>query len=231
MNDPNLGMLERAVTLLAPLLEELVFVGGCATGLLISDPASGGIRPTKDVDTIVEVSSYAQYAQLSERLRSLKLHEDTREDAPTCRWRKEDLTIDIMPTDERILGFSNRWYKPAIQSADSFTVGEHVIRLINPVYFVATKLEAFHGRGKGDVTASHDLEDVVTVIDGRLEIIDEIHFAPEEVRMYIAEQFRALLNDTDFADSLPGFLFPDDASQARAPLLRTRLQRAAKSAG
>jgi hypothetical protein len=114
MNDPNLPLLEAAVRLLHPLLDELVFVGGCATGLLITDPAAEGIRPTKDVDTITEVASYAEYATLSEKLRALNLKEDTREGAPTCRWRYRDLTIDVMPTDERILGFSNRWYAPSL---------------------------------------------------------------------------------------------------------------------
>jgi hypothetical protein len=91
MNDPNLPLLEAAVRLLHPLLDELVFVGGCATGLVITDPAAEGIRPTNDVDTITEVASYAEYATLSEKLRALNL--------------KEDLTIDVMPTDERIIGF------------------------------------------------------------------------------------------------------------------------------
>lgn len=84
MQNPNLALLEDAVRLLQPLLDELVFVGGCATGLLITDPAAGGLRPTKDVDVITEVASYAEYATLSERLRTLGLHPDTREDAPTC---------------------------------------------------------------------------------------------------------------------------------------------------
>ena len=52
MNDPNRSLLERVVRLLEPLLEELVFAGGCATGLLISDAASGDVRMTRDVDTI-----------------------------------------------------------------------------------------------------------------------------------------------------------------------------------
>ena len=57
MNDPNLHLLEAAARLLQPLLDELVFVGGCATGLLITDPGAVGIRPTKDVDVITEVGS------------------------------------------------------------------------------------------------------------------------------------------------------------------------------
>ena len=117
MNNPNLTLLEVAVRLLEPLLDDLVFAGGCATGLLITDPASEGVRPTTDVDAITEVASYSQYTTLSERLRALKLREDDREGAPTCRWRYGDLTIDVMPTDERILGFSNRFYKPALASA------------------------------------------------------------------------------------------------------------------
>src|SRR2546427_11503369 len=132
MNDPNRPLLETAVRLLQPLLDELVFVGGCATGLLITDPAAGGIRPTKDVDTIAEVASYAEYAKLSEKLRALNLKEDSREGAPTCRWRHGDLTIDVMPTDERILGFSNRWYAPAITSAQSLKVAGARIRIVTP---------------------------------------------------------------------------------------------------
>jgi hypothetical protein len=83
---PNRQLLVNAVELLGPLLDELVFVGGCATGLLITDPASGGIRPTIDVDTIVEVKSYAEYAVLSERLRNLGLAEDSTSNV-ICRWR------------------------------------------------------------------------------------------------------------------------------------------------
>ena len=103
MENPNLTLLEAAVRLLQPLLDELVFAGGCATGLLITDPVAGGIRPTKDVDAITDVASYAEYATLSERLRALGLREDHREGAPTCRWRYQELIVDVMPTDERIL--------------------------------------------------------------------------------------------------------------------------------
>ncbi|HEX9783415.1 MAG TPA: hypothetical protein VGA56_11885 [Opitutaceae bacterium] len=229
MIDPNLTLLEAAVRLLQPLLDDLVFVGGCATGLFITDPAAGGIRPTKDVDTITEVSSYAEYATLSERLRALKLHEDHREGAPTCRWRYGELTIDVMPTDERILGFSNRWYEPAIASAQNVTIAGLSIRLIIPVYFLATKLEAFRGRGNDDYSGSHDLEDVIAVIDGRPEIVEEVRTAPSDVRGYIASEMMRLLNTRAFVDALPGFLLPDSASQARYDLLRQRLSALAKS--
>ncbi len=228
MLDPNRQRLESAADLLRPLLDELVFVGGCATGLLITDPGSSGVRATRDVDTIMQVSSYDEYATLSERLRDLGLIEDT-EDGVICRWRHGELIIDVMPTDEQVLGFSNRWYSPAIRAARKVQIRGARIRLITPPYFVATKLAAFHGRGKGDVSGSHDLEDAIAVIDGLPEIVEEVQESELDVRGYIALEFQQLLQARAFRDALPGFLLPDSASQARLPLLLDRLRALASS--
>ena len=94
------------------------------------------------------------------------------------------LILDVMPTDERILGFSNRWYGPAIGAAQTIRVGRHDIRVVTTPYFLATKLEAFHGRGGHDYRASHDLEDIITVIDGRPELAAEVRTADADVRDY-----------------------------------------------
>jgi hypothetical protein len=88
MDDPNRALLADAARLLQPLLGELVFVGGCATGLLVSDPAAADVRPTMDVDAIADVASYGEYAALAGRLRAVGLVEDSTEGAPACRWRK-----------------------------------------------------------------------------------------------------------------------------------------------
>ena len=69
--NPNLEQLAEAAKVLHPLLDELVFLGGCATGLLLTDPAAEGFRPTQDIDAITEVASYAQWTALSERIRAL----------------------------------------------------------------------------------------------------------------------------------------------------------------
>jgi hypothetical protein len=228
MANPNLELLERAASRLRPLLDDLVFVGGCATGLLITDPAAQGIRPTMDVDVITEAASHAAYASLCERLRELGLTEDT-EGGVICRWRSGELWLDVMPADERILGFSNRWYVPALSSARSVELTSGRIRLIAPEYFLATKLDAFHGRGEGDISASHDLEDAIAVIDGRAGIEREVRAAAPAVRGYLAGEFQRLLATRAFIDALPGFLLPDSASQARYPLLLDRLNSLASS--
>ena len=154
-------------------------MGGCAIGLLITDDAVGGIRPTKD--------------------------------------------IDVMPTDEAVLGFSNRWYRPAIASARRVRLGELTVKLIAPVYFVATKLEAFHGRGRGDHSASHDLEDLITVVDGRPELVDEVGRGAEDVRSYVAGELGTLLNTRAFVDALAGFLLlASERTGWRGPTVRRR---------
>ncbi len=224
MADPNRALFESVVHLLTPLLDELVFVGGCTTGLFITDPAAGSIRPTKDVDAIVDVTSYAQYAALSERLRALGLAEDTTPDAPLCRWRQSNLIVDVMPVNEHVLGFSNRWYPAAIETAQTLEVAGHAVRVVTPALFMATKLEAFHGRGGNDVFASHDLEDIIAVVDGRPEITNDVAAAGADVRGYIGTEIRALLDNRDFVEALGGFLLPDPASQERRGILERRLR-------
>jgi len=222
--DPNRALFEEVVDLLAPVLDELVFVGGCTTGFLITDPAAAGIRPTKDVDAIVDVTTYAKYVVLGERLRSIGLVEDTSEGAPLCRWRHGRLIVDVMPTDARLLGFSNRWYPEAIETAQTIRVAGHAVRIVTPAFFIATKLEAFHGRGRDDILTSHDLEDIVAVVDGRPAIVDDVARAAAGVRAYIISEIQALLDNPDFVDALAGFLLPDPASQARRRILEARLR-------
>jgi len=89
------------------------------------------------------------------------------------------------------------------------------VRVGTAVYFCATKLEAFAGRGKHDYQSSHDVEDLMTAWDGRPELAEEIHSGPEDVRAYIAAEFRKLFATREFLDALPGYLVPDQASQAR----------------
>ncbi len=226
MTNPNIEMLRKAVINLDNLVSELIFVGGCTTGLFITDEGAAEIRTTDDVDTIVEATSYAEYVEFSEKLQNIGFRVDTRQDAPLCRWVKEDTILDVMPLDEKILGFTNKWYKPAVLTAEDYEIFLGTkIRVVTPPYFIATKLEAFRGRGKGDYLASHDLEDIMTVIDGRIEIVDEILISPEDVRLNIAFQLETMLKNQRFMDALPGYLSPDNASQGRLGMLIDRLKK------
>jgi predicted nucleotidyltransferase len=224
-NDPNLPMLEAVVRALGALENRFVFVGGCTTGLLVTDPAAAPVRATKDVDVIVEVMTLLDYHALERELEAAGFQRDRTPEAPICRWVVAGCLVDVMPTDEGILGFGNRWFAEAIQSAVAvrLPVGNE-IRLVTPSMFLATKLEAFKARGNGDFSASHDLEDIITVVDGRPSLAADVATAGAAVRAYIASEIGNLLLSEPFLDSLYGHVPGDDASQARVPLIRERLQ-------
>jgi predicted nucleotidyltransferase len=226
MTQRNRELLVAAARVLQPLAGELVFVGGSATGLMITDAAAADARSTYDVDVIAEIASYSEYHALGERLRSLGFQEDTSEGAPLCRWQHQrGIILDVMPTDERILGFSNRWYPDAMISSRWEALEPKLeIRVVTPPYFCATKLTAFRGRGRNDYEASHDLEDFITVVDGRVELVGEIDAAKSDVRSYMASEAGSLLRAPRFLDALPGYLLPDAASQARHDVLVSRLR-------
>lgn len=180
------------------------------------------------MDAIAEITSYAAYADFSERLRGCGFKEDTSKGAPICRWRQKKTILDVMPLDANILGFSNLWYKPALESSVEHELEPDLrVRVVTAVYFCATKLEAFAGRGKNDYQSSHDLEDLMAVVDGRAELVEEIRDGVGNVRAYIAAEIRKLLAVREFLDALPGCVLPDPASQARVSILLERLKKIA----
>ncbi|RZI99250.1 MAG: hypothetical protein EOP39_24870 [Rubrivivax sp.] len=229
-NDPNVAMLELVARRLgAPLCERFVFVGGAVAGLLITDAANPPIRPTEDVDVVVEVVSLSSYQLLEHDLRVLGFAHDQRADAPRCRWRVDGVTVDVMPTDESILGFSNRWYPLCIAIAMPLALPSGVsVRVVPAPVFIATKLEAFHGRGAGDYLFSHDLGDILSVVDGRDTLLDECAGMPAQLRGYLGEQFTTLLAVRRFRDALPGHLPGDSAGQSRLGDLELRLEQLAR---
>ncbi|MEW8534612.1 MAG: hypothetical protein AB2565_12660 [Candidatus Thiodiazotropha endolucinida] len=223
--NPNLKILTQAVERLGALSNEMVFLGGCATGLLITDKAAPPLRVTKDVDTIVEASTLAAYQRFSEKLRKQGFREDFSDGAPLCRWLADDVILDMMPTDSRILGFGNRWYESALKHAEVTTLPSgRNIRMVTAPYFLSTKMEAFDGRGRGDYLLSHDIEDMIAVLDGRPEIVNDVQTADQELIENVRARFAQLLSDNRFIAALSGHIPGDQASQARVGLVINRIE-------
>jgi hypothetical protein len=208
---------------LEDLLQNVVFAGGAVTELLITDPAFPAVRPTIDIDVIVEVISLIDYYRLQRRLRE-KGFRESMEDEVICRWKFREILVDFMPTDERILGFSNRWYADAFHNTQNFSVQGLTLKLIRAPYFLGTKLEAFHGRGKSDYMVSHDMEDFIAVLDGRLEIVEEILVSHEKIKNCLVDHCKQLLENDEFLDALPAHLPPDQASQQRVSIIEDRMR-------
>lgn len=228
-DNPNLAIIEIAVQALGDLTDSLVFVGGCATGLLITRIRAYQIRPTEDVDVVAEVATITEYHRIEAQLASRGFRHDTSPDAPICRWVGAGVTLDVMPSQPGVLSFHNRWYPLAVSTAIPVSLPSgRSIKLITAPLFLATKLEAFKARGNSDFLASHDLEDIVTVVDGRPAIVDEVRCAPQELRDYLAAELSSLLSTQEFLDALAGHLPGDAASQSRLPTLIELLKRLAQ---
>jgi predicted nucleotidyltransferase len=201
-------MLERAAEEMAPFINEVAFVGGATIPLWITDQAAPEPRVTKDVDLMVEVASRADWYRFKDRLRAHGLRNDS-SGRVICRWRAgssgNELLVDLMPGDVSILGFENRWQRPALDHAETLPLPSgRQIRAISPPYLLATKLEAWSGRGGGDHLRSHDLEDVIRLIDGRAEAVDEVRSAAGDLRSFLFSQIATLLDQPRFLDAIDG---------------------------
>lgn len=213
----NIELLELAESALGELVDQVVFVGGATVGLWITDPAAPPVRPTDDVDVVVEVTTRTAFYDFEAKLREAGFEED-QESGVICRWRHREsgLILDAMPSRADILGFENEWQAATIPHAVPCELPSGAtIKAAPPLYMLAMKLEAFKGRGKGDFLASRDFGDIVTLIDGRSELLEEVAGADADVRAYIAEEMRRLLASPRLMDGLAGAMRGDAASQER----------------
>jgi hypothetical protein len=220
-DDPNLPHLRRIAEALGDLCEQVVFVGGAVAGLLVTDPLADGVRATRDVDAVVNANR-ALFYRIEQAVAQRGFARDVHSDV-ICRWVHKDsgVLFDLMPVLPEVLGFSNRWYPYAVETAERVELSPGVtIRLVSAVAFVATKLEAFAGRGGGDFLISHDIEDVLNIVDGREELAGEMAAAPAELRQAVAADFHRLLTNPDFGNALPGLI----AEPERAGLVMQRLK-------
>ena len=225
-------MIKMVAERLGPLRAKVVFLGGSATGFHITDRAEPEIRATKDVDVIVEVTSIVGYHRLEKTLGKLGFFQKMHIDDPICRWYIADFVVDIMPTDENILGFSNRWYLPAIKNAVTIELEPNLeIKIVTAPYFLGTKLDAYFGRGMGDYLTSHDMEDIINLINGRVELLEDIKDSEPDLKAFIIKSLQGFLEDELFLEALPGHLLPDRASQGRRSIILERIKKIAELGG
>ncbi|MGO3164430.1 MAG: nucleotidyl transferase AbiEii/AbiGii toxin family protein [Sphingobacteriaceae bacterium] len=190
----NLLRIKAVYDALEELAKDVVFVGG-ATVSLYTDRVAEEVRPTDDIDILIELVSYQGYADIEEKLRQKGFINDW-ESGVICRYKVQGIIVDVMPTSDRILGFSNKWYTPGFSNAIDYTLDEkHVIKIFSPPYFLATKLEAFKNRGHEDGRTSTDFEDIVYFLNNRSTIWEELKNTEPHLKTYIVDSFRDLLNN------------------------------------
>lgn len=179
---------------LEALNQKIVFVGG-ATISLYPDRAVFEVRPTDDVDVLIEILNYNDRSILEEKLRSIGFTHDI-ESHVICRYRIQGIIVDIMPTDDASIGFGNKWYPQGFKNAIDYILDEScTIKILRAPFFIATKLEAFKGRGNNDGRTSHDFEDIIYVLENRQNIWTELNAIDTELKEYLKNEFQILVRN------------------------------------
>lgn len=207
MHSTNIIMLQTVANGLGKLKDEMVFVGGAVAELYADNPAASEIRPTLDVDCVIEISSRLQFAKLEENLRAKGFKNDTSEGAPICRWIYKDIKVDVMPTDSEVLGFSNRWYEEGIETKIQKTLPDGTdVFVFSPEYYLAAKFEAHNSRGGNDLRQSHDFEDIIYILDNCSGIVENINASNRGVKMFLKMECRKLMENPNITEGIEAAL-------------------------
>lgn len=190
----NIVRIKAVANALNELKEKVVFVGGATISLYPDRPVLE-VRPTDDIDVIIEILNYVDRAKLEERLRSIGFSHDI-ESGVICRYKIQGIIVDIMPTNDPSIGFTNIWYPEGFEKAVDHEIDERsIIKILSAPYFIATKLEAHKARGKNDGRTSHDFEDIVYVLENRESIWEDMDNSDSSVKEYLRSEFQILLKN------------------------------------
>ena len=177
-------MLRRVAEALRPLDVPVVFVGGATIALYLEPYAASQMRVTLDVDCVAATSTLAQHQELEAKLRKLGFRHCLDDDAPICRWRYEELIVDVMPLDASVLGFGSRFSQLGFPLSEEREIAPGTqIHVLPPRYLFASKIEAYRTRGTRDPYESKDLEDLVSLLDGAPAMIDAIESENDDLRL------------------------------------------------
>lgn len=194
---------------LGELNEKVVFVGGAIVSFYIDDPTADDVRPTKDVDISLEIASLGALEKLREALNN-KGFQQSHEDKVMCRFRYEDVKVDVMTTHPVGWAPANPWFAPGFERKQEISLDDIRIRILPLPYFISTKLAAFNDRGRKDPRTSHDFEDIVYLLNYTSSLKNQILQADKDVKFYLKEFFLEISNSSILQEAIKGNLLYDE---------------------
>jgi hypothetical protein len=190
----NIQRIKTINNALSKLEAAFVFVGGATVSLYVDEIFQEEVRPTDDIDVVIEIATYKNQIVIEEKLREIGFLNDL-DSRIICRYIYQGITVDIMPTEEKILGFTNKWYSSGYRNAVDYVIDRNnTIKIFPPSYFIASKLEAYKGRGNNDGRTSSDFEDIIYLLNNRKVIWKELRDSPSEILKYLKIEFKKLLS-------------------------------------
>jgi len=216
----NLGVVGEVAEALGELNKIVVFVGGAVVSVYADDDAADEVRPTQDIDLTLKLFDLNQQ-DLDKQLAKLGFHPDMQGHA-ICSYKYNDIAIDIMASTDTMRGETNRWFAQGFDSLQKITINENDIQILSAPYYLATKFEAFNHRGNNDYRTSHDFEDIVYVLDNRLDIINEITQSDKPVKYFLQDELRKIMK-SDYAEEILSAHLHPLIVEERYPMLLAKI--------
>ena len=198
----------------------MVFIGGAVVSLYADDPVADEIRPTADIDMTINLMNFSNWAKMQERLAELGFYPDPFGHA-ICSYKYHDIPVDIMPAEDGPLGPSNKWYKIGFENLWKVKAKEEEIQILSAPAYLATKFEAFNSRG-GDCRTSHDFEDIIYVLDNRLNIVHEVENTHIAIKEFLKSEMKKILRNKFLEEILNSHIHPLMQDE-RTPILLKKL--------
>lgn len=194
---------------LGELNNQVVYVGGAVVSLYIDDPSAEDVRPTKDIDISMEIANVGELESIREKLNSKGFYQSAEDDV-ICRFRFEDIKVDVMSTKAVGWAPANPWFAPGYENLIQFNIDDTTINCLSLPYFLATKFAAFYDRGGRDPRVSTDFEDIVYLLNYTKNLIPEVGKSDTEVKDYLISCFRDILSDSMKQEAIISNLYHED---------------------
>lgn len=208
---------------LGKLNSDVVYVGGAVVSLYIDDPSADDVRPTKDIDISLQITSLVALEGLREKLIAKGFHQ-SHQDQVVCRFRYQDILIDVMSTQAIGWAPANRWFKSGFEQKFEVTIDDVSVYLMPLPYFLASKFDALYDRGGKDPRTSHDFEDITYLLNHTSQITTVIQKSQKEVQEYLKTSFQQILDSRELHEAIIGNLFYEDQT-TRLALILDKLQK------
>jgi predicted nucleotidyltransferase len=222
----NLEKLKEIVIALGELNEGMVFVGGAVVAIYANDVVEEDVRITKDIDAFGKITTHAELKNIREQLAKNNFFPSP-EEKVICRFKHGEIVLDVMSTQQIEWAPANKWFEPGFEHLETVIVDYVPVKILSVPYFLATKFEAYYGRGK-DSRTSEDFEDIVYILNNRATLVEDIENAPEDVKEYLISEFNKILVSNELREAVLVHL-PYESQSARYKILIKKLETLTKT--